>query len=185
MTISGPGSLDVTSNAYGIEIAFQNILLNNCGDVTVKAPYGMCGALSFLSYVFDGTPTSPLESLGIANSNLTIESVGEESAAPIIFYGMELDENSVQVVEPKSWKFQSFCIYDTSSGSDVLANRFVVKRKNLKGDVNTDGKVDISDIVAVINQIAGTATYPYPDVNNDSKVDISDIVAIINIIAGM
>ena len=51
------------------------------------------------------------------------------------------------------------------------------------GDVNEDGKVDISDIVAVINQIAGGATYKNADVNTDRKVDISDIVAIINIIA--
>lgn len=54
----------------------------------------------------------------------------------------------------------------------------------LPGDVNEDTKVDISDIVAVINQIAGTGTYRYADVNGDTKVDISDIVAIINIIAG-
>ncbi len=53
----------------------------------------------------------------------------------------------------------------------------------LKGDVNEDGFVDISDIVAVINQIAGTATYRYADVNEDQNVDISDIVAIINQIA--
>ncbi len=52
-----------------------------------------------------------------------------------------------------------------------------------QGDVNEDGKVDISDIVAVINQIAGTASYSNSDVNGDEKVDISDIVAIINIIA--
>ena len=55
---------------------------------------------------------------------------------------------------------------------------------HLSGDVNEDGNVDISDIVAVINQIAGTATYTYADVNGDSNTDISDIVAIINIIAG-
>ena len=51
------------------------------------------------------------------------------------------------------------------------------------GDVNEDGDVDISDIVAIINQIAGTATYANADVNGDNKVDISDIVAVINIIA--
>ena len=54
----------------------------------------------------------------------------------------------------------------------------------LKGDVNHDGDVDISDIVATISQIAGTGTYPDADVNGDNNVDISDIVAIINIIAG-
>ena len=51
------------------------------------------------------------------------------------------------------------------------------------GDVNEDTKVDISDIVAIINHIAGTATYNNADVNKDQKVDISDIVAVINIIA--
>ena len=60
---------------------------------------------------------------------------------------------------------------------------FETESAHLSGDVNEDGKVDISDIVAVINQIAGTATFRYADVNTDDKVDISDIVAVINIIA--
>ncbi len=51
------------------------------------------------------------------------------------------------------------------------------------GDVNGDGDTDISDIVAVINVIAGTDITTKADVNGDGKVDISDIVAIINIIA--
>ncbi len=55
--------------------------------------------------------------------------------------------------------------------------------KKWKGDVNKDGNVDISDIVAVINQIAGTSDYARADVNGDLNADISDIVAIINIIA--
>ncbi len=56
--------------------------------------------------------------------------------------------------------------------------------EHLTGDVNQDGAIDISDIVAIINQIAGTANYEHADVNQDQKVDISDIVAVINIIAG-
>ncbi|MBR1465013.1 MAG: hypothetical protein IJ607_01475 [Bacteroidaceae bacterium] len=53
-----------------------------------------------------------------------------------------------------------------------------------QGDVNHDGSVDISDIVAVINTIAGETTYSSSaDVNKDNNTDISDIVAIINIIA--
>lgn len=53
-----------------------------------------------------------------------------------------------------------------------------------KGDVNEDGNVDISDIVAIINTIAGDTTYlATADVNTDKNVDISDIVAVINIIA--
>lgn len=55
----------------------------------------------------------------------------------------------------------------------------------LKGDVNLDGKVDISDVVAVINTMAGDTTFKATsDVNNDGKTDISDVVSVINIMAG-
>ena len=57
------------------------------------------------------------------------------------------------------------------------------EEEKLKGDVNQDGKVDISDVVAIINHIAKTMTYPLADVNEDDEVNISDIVAVINIIA--
>ena len=53
----------------------------------------------------------------------------------------------------------------------------------LIGDVNEDGVVDISDIVAVINVMAGLATYPHADVNEDGAPDISDVVFVINIMA--
>ena len=55
---------------------------------------------------------------------------------------------------------------------------------HIRGDVNEDGKVNISDVVATINQMAGQANWRYADVNEDGKVNISDIVAIINIMAG-
>ena len=77
---------------------------------------------------------------------------------------------------------------ETSSEINLYVDNFKVfynpKVSAVKGDVNEDSNVDISDIVAVINQIAGTAAYAQADVNSDNKVDISDIVAIINIIAG-
>lgn len=56
------------------------------------------------------------------------------------------------------------------------------------GDVNGDGEVDIADIAAVINVMAGTTkkrNYHWrADVNHDGKTDNADIVAIINIMAG-
>ena len=59
----------------------------------------------------------------------------------------------------------------------------VVGSLALKGDVNNDAAVDISDIVAIINVIASGESSEIADVNNDQTVDISDIVAVINIIA--
>ena len=54
-----------------------------------------------------------------------------------------------------------------------------------RGDVNRDGRVDISDVVAVINTMAGDNKFKATsDVNGDNRTDISDVVAIINIMAG-
>ena len=54
------------------------------------------------------------------------------------------------------------------------------------GDVDGDGKVDVSDVNAAINIILKTkeaGDYPgNADVDGDGKVDVSDVNAIINII---
>lgn len=55
---------------------------------------------------------------------------------------------------------------------------------DIAGDVNGDRNVDINDVVAVINEMAGTAKYDKSDVNGDNAVNINDVVAIINIMAG-
>ena len=55
---------------------------------------------------------------------------------------------------------------------------------DIAGDVNGDGTVDINDVVAVINHMAGTSTYDKSDVNGDKEVNINDVVSIINIMAG-
>lgn len=57
----------------------------------------------------------------------------------------------------------------------------------LKGDVNGDGSVDISDANIAINIILGSSSqssYPAADVNGDGSVDISDVNIVINIILG-
>ena len=84
--------------------------------------------------------------------------------------------------------------FDSSKTGSMMANPagYFTRKVNpndanqnrIIGDVNGDKNVDISDIVAVINTIAGDPTYKETaKVNDDDKVDISDIVAIINIIA--
>ena len=52
------------------------------------------------------------------------------------------------------------------------------------GDVNEDGEINISDVVAVINVMAGSTSYPHADVNADNAVDISDVVNVIGLMAG-
>ena len=53
----------------------------------------------------------------------------------------------------------------------------------LKGDVNLDGAVSVSDINAVINVMSGGSAEGDADVNEDGTVSVSDINAIINIMS--
>ena len=57
----------------------------------------------------------------------------------------------------------------------------------LKGDVNGDGKVNVSDVTALINMILGVVPIDQTraDVNNDGKVNVSDVTALVNIILGI
>ena len=55
----------------------------------------------------------------------------------------------------------------------------------LPGDINGDGKVDISDVNAVINVMLGkTESTAVADVNGDGTVDISDVNIVINLMLG-
>ncbi len=58
------------------------------------------------------------------------------------------------------------------------------KNQNPKGDINSDGNVDINDVVCIINHMAGTASWSKADVNSDKVTDINDVVSVINIMAG-
>ena len=58
--------------------------------------------------------------------------------------------------------------------------------QNIPGDVNGDGAVDVGDIMAIINYMAGITEgvdKDIVDVNGDKSVDVGDIMAVINIMA--
>ena len=57
--------------------------------------------------------------------------------------------------------------------------------ETIKGDINNDTYVNITDVVTLINAIAKGEYDAIYDVNGDEHVDITDVVTIINIIAGM
>ncbi|MBQ5465903.1 MAG: dockerin type I repeat-containing protein [Muribaculaceae bacterium] len=54
----------------------------------------------------------------------------------------------------------------------------------LTGDVNGDGRINVSDVAALINMILGleAMNQSSADVNGDGKVNVSDVSALINII---
>ena len=62
-----------------------------------------------------------------------------------------------------------------------------VTPSNEAGDVNGDGRVNVSDVTALINMILGMTAMDQEaaDVNGDGRVNVSDVTALINIILGI
>ena len=64
----------------------------------------------------------------------------------------------------------------------------VIDHLNLiRGDVNGDGKVNVSDVTKLVNVILGIESVDamIADVNGDGRVNVSDLATIINIILGI
>ncbi len=72
-----------------------------------------------------------------------------------------------------------------SYGGSAIYIQKVYLERSLPEDINGDERVDIGDVVAIINHIAGIESYEKADVNGDNRVDITDVVDVINIIAGI
>ena len=118
---------------------------------------------------------SPLLSPVVPSDAVTVEATGQVMTASLTDLAYSTTYNYVAFVTTSEG--------DTFYGEIATFTTEEDPTARLKGDVNEDEKVDISDIVAVINQMAGSMSYRYSDVNGDNKTDISDIVAIINEIA--
>ena len=172
-TITGDGTLSTKGSLKGIEFISQKegdaLTIKNT-DVTARGSQAIA-ADAAKSHV-----------LNIENSAV----IADGGQYGITNWTGGINLSGCEVVAPSAYALSNGGIYDQNS--DEIASyveiALTTDNSHIKGDVNEDTKVDISDIVAVINQIAGTASYRYADVNEDTKVDISDIVAIINIIAG-
>ncbi len=75
-------------------------------------------------------------------------------------------------------------LYEATEDWNLCSEIIEMEEDADRGDVNNDGKVNITDIVFIINTIAKESTYnSTADINSDGKVNITDIVDVINIIA--
>ena len=123
-------------------------------------------------------------------SDISVDEDGTEAAAVTV---IEYDTTSA---DPGPDSFEMFRVdrpfYFTIENSKQQSVLFVGRVATVEessviqtpGDVNDDGETNISDIVAIINVMAGTDTNAKADVNSDGNTDISDVVSVINIMAG-
>ena len=113
----------------------------------------------------------PADSLGkMSDGGLRIHCLNVE-------YGQEGGEECVTLFTYKCYNGMGvYKIGKNVGGSDP----------GLKGDINADGIVNVTDVTALINTILGTADYSETvcDINGDGVVNVTDITVLINLILG-
>ena len=64
-------------------------------------------------------------------------------------------------------------LYDTS------------KSQNMSGDINSDGVINVLDVVSLVNMILDAEYIDIADVNGDGSVNVLDVVTLVNIILSL
>ena len=163
---------DIT--AFQFEVSLPNgITLSKCelterkGDHTVSFSKLANGnyqvtALSLSSEAFRGTEGA------LVNLTLNVDGEMETGEYAVSINNIELTTTGAVGINPAD-------VTATLTVSDVLV-----------ADTNGDGKVSITDAVAIVNYILGNASANFvsaaADVNGDGKISITDAVAIVNMI---
>ena len=73
-----------------------------------------------------------------------------------------------------------FCII--GDGVKIGKNNNLISHVSIIGDTNTDGSVDILDVILVVNQILNDDYNNIGDLNSDNSLDVIDIVLLMEII---
>ena len=85
-----------------------------------------------------------------------------------------------------TFSYQVKAIYNDGTESALTEPVEVVLSGNefIKGDVNSDDKVDVSDVTALVNIILSLSDSPKEvcDINADGNVDVTDVTALVNIV---
>ena len=96
---------------------------------------------------------------------------------PIKLSSVQLNMEASEVGKEYTMRFLSFeTVYNV-----------VPPEEGMTGDVNGDGRVNVSDVSTLINMILGLEPMDEArgDVNGDGRVNVSDVTKLINIILGI
>ena len=69
-------------------------------------------------------------------------------------------------------------------GQYEIDNSFCEDLNFIPGDANSDGNLNVSDVVLIVDSILNSQYNQYSDVNQDGVLSVIDIIDLINIILG-
>ena len=126
-----------------------------------------------VNFETNGHGTAPQPQTNLWSNESKVQEPTAPSETGYTFIGWFTDTNLYT-----QWDFD-----DEVPGDMILYAKWMKR-----GDINADGKVDVSDVNITINLMLGKAQVnAFPgtaDLNNDGKIDVSDVNIVINIMLG-
>ena len=136
-----------------------------------------------LNYGTGGTTSSWLE--GLTASAQTVNSSSSLSYFKLNASNPVFDKVTTSTTFNRGYAYLKLNTSITGGATTIITN--LSGDVGLKGDVNGDGKVNVTDVTTLVNMILGVVTMDQTraDVTGDGKVNVSDVTALINIILGI
>ena len=161
--------------SIGVELSASCLPVPDLSAVTATA----ASEITDSSFVANWLPTTDVIDYYIVN-HVIYDIDGDESEREAIIVDPSETTcafNNLREGVKQTYSVQTYRLGYTSAESNVIT----VKDSNLIGDLNGDGKVDVSDVTLIINMILGTETQSSAaDINTDGEINVSDVTDIIN-----
>ena len=185
-TINNCGQLEVYPNAFGIEA--NSSLMSDAMDIARGGQFFSipnnypeeawyhyddytcdyeCMAMEYLYWCI-------VSDMGILNDTQTCNGIANEwePCSPELFESTDIAMYAI--VNDPQYKLPQFA----PDGN-------YCPTQGILGDLNSDGIINVLDIIVAINIILGTQPYnPLGDLNGDGGINILDVVSLVNIILG-
>lgn len=165
------------------------------GGVNTANPFGKYTVAGAAVTVNPGATVSGTvkDSSGKAVSGATVElykdgtKVGDATAGTDGKYTISNVSTGTYTLKAKSSDGSLNGSADVTVKADSILNADVTLQKWQKGDVNKDGEINVTDIVALINHVNGTASLTgidHCDLDGNSQINVTDVVILINHVNG-
>ena len=134
-----------------------------------------CNALTSLTIYGNQIKSNAMGTLVNSLRTIPVGSTGLFDVRIATNEGNEITTEQVRIARNKRWLPRE---YINGSWQDIPAG--------LVGDVNGDGKVNVTDVTTLVNMILGVIpkNLELGDINGDSKLNVTDVTALVNIILG-
>ncbi|MBE6317160.1 MAG: BspA family leucine-rich repeat surface protein [Bacteroidales bacterium] len=147
--------------------------------------YGCTGLTSLDLSSFNTSNVTNMRYMFAGSSNLRTIYVGSGWSTAAVTSSGYMFNNCTSLVGGQGTTYDANHIdktYAHIDGGPSNPGYFTAKNAGLRGDVNGDGSVNISDVTALIDLLlgGGTISNPAADCNQDSSVNISDVTALID-----